>query len=340
MAGNLMGYGNLMSLPSSTKPFLDFEAIKQAANGHWINTIFPAVGINFTKHHSKPQPCPVCSGRDRFRCDDKQGTGTWYCNQCIPNAGNGFTLVQSFTGMDAYETNKTIAGILGIDTTATVSQEQRDAWRERQVEREVLEDEQKAQKRAEAAIRAENMWGNAKAVDQDHAYLVRKAIVVPPSIKQLGIDLIVPMYQGNDLVNMQTIAPNGYKLFLTDGVVTGAYHIIYDKATVDDGILLLCEGYATGVTLFNAMNGTYPVAVAFNANNLTPVALSLREQYPLHRILISADNDDTKAREAMVRDITDGKIPKNLNEYNTGLREAKKAAEAVNGELIMLGERL
>lgn len=338
MAGNLTGYGNLMSLPPSSRPPLDFEAIKQAANGHWVSTVFPYFGINLRGNGSKHQPCPICGGKDRFRCDDIAGEGTWFCNIC--QAGTGFTLVQRYSDLDAYKTNEMIAAALGLDTTATVSQEQRDAWREQQVEREVLEDEQKAQKRAEAAIRAENMWGNAKAVDQDHAYLVKKAIVVPPSIKQLGIDLVVPMYHGDDLVNVQTIAPNGDKLFLTGGSVTGAYHIIYDKATVDDGILLLCEGYATGVTLFNAMNGTYPVAVAFNANNLTPVALSLREQYPLHRILISADNDDAKAREAMVRDITDGKIPKPLNEYNTGLREAKKAAEAVNGELIMLGERL
>lgn len=328
---------DLMDSPSSRPP-LDFEAIKQAAIGNYVSTIFPAVGIELKGNGKKHQPCPLCSGNTRFRCDDKHGTGTWICNHC--GAGNGFMLVQRYTNLDPYEVNELLASILGLDTTATVSQEQRDAWREQQVQREVLEDEQKAQKRAEAAIRAENMWGNAKAVDQDHAYLTRKQIIAPPSIKQIGIDLIIPMYHGDDLVNIQTIAPNGYKLFLTDGAVTGAYHIIYDKATVDDGILLLCEGYATGVTLFNAMNGTYPVAVAFNANNLTPVAVSLREQYPLHRILISADNDDTKAREAMVRDITDGKIPKPLNEYNTGLREAKKAAEAVNGELIMLGERL
>lgn len=335
---------NLNFLPSdlmdspSLRPPLDFEAISQAAIGNYVSMIFPAVGIELKGNGKKHQPCPLCGGFDRWRCDDKQGTGTWICSQC--GAGTGFTLVQKYTNLDPYEVNELLASILGIDTTATVSQEQRDTWRSQQVEREVLEAEEKAQARADAAIRAENMWGNSQPVGHDHNYLVRKNIKPPSTIRMLGGDLVIPMYQGNDLVNVQTIAPNGDKLFLTGGVVKGAYHIIYDKATVDDGILLLCEGYATGVTLFNAMNGTYPVAVAFNANNLTPVALSLREQYPLHRILVGSDNDDAKAREAMVRDITDGKIPKPFNEYNTGLREAKKAAEAVNGELIMLGEQL
>jgi phage/plasmid primase-like uncharacterized protein len=28
------------------------------------------------------QPCPLCGGEDRYRFDDLNGTGSWYCNQC------------------------------------------------------------------------------------------------------------------------------------------------------------------------------------------------------------------------------------------------------------------
>ena len=38
----------------------------------------------------------------------------------------------------------------------------------------------------------------------------------------------------------------------------------------------------------------------------------------------------------MVKDIADGKNPKPLSEYNTGLREARRAALEVGGELITL----
>jgi putative DNA primase/helicase len=40
----------------------------------------------------------MCDGSDRFRFDDKEGRGTWFCNQC--GHGDGFDLVQQFTGRD------------------------------------------------------------------------------------------------------------------------------------------------------------------------------------------------------------------------------------------------
>jgi putative DNA primase/helicase len=43
------------------------------------------------KHHDD---CPICGrGTKRFRFDDKDGQGTWFCNQC--GAGNGFTLLRA-----------------------------------------------------------------------------------------------------------------------------------------------------------------------------------------------------------------------------------------------------
>ncbi|NYY79755.1 hypothetical protein DMH17_06695 [Raoultella planticola] len=34
----------------------------------------------------------MCGGADRFRFDDKEGRGTWFCNQC--GAGDGLKLVE------------------------------------------------------------------------------------------------------------------------------------------------------------------------------------------------------------------------------------------------------
>lgn len=55
------------------------------------------------------------------------------------------------------------------------------------------------------------------------------------------------------------------------------------------GVLLICEGAATGWSLFDATNLT--VAVAFSAGNLLPVAQLLRKTYPRARLLICADDD-------------------------------------------------
>jgi putative DNA primase/helicase len=62
----------------------------EQARGRWPDIhVFLGVGREFFKN--KHGPCPMCGGRDRFRYDDKDGTGSYYCNQC--GAGGGITLL-------------------------------------------------------------------------------------------------------------------------------------------------------------------------------------------------------------------------------------------------------
>ncbi len=196
---------------------LDFEAIRAAAVGNYVSTIFPAAGISFTKPAHQHQSCPMCGGDDRFRCDDKRGEGTWICSQC--GAGNGFMLVKDFTGLDVYETNKLIAGAIGLDTTSTVTDEQRAQWQSQQVEREAVEKAEKRQARIDAASRAQSIWDNSKPAADDHPYLLRKNVSAIGLSQDANDNLIIPMYYHNadkqqiTLVNVQTIAPDSEKLF-------------------------------------------------------------------------------------------------------------------------------
>jgi putative DNA primase/helicase len=54
----------------------------------------------------------------------------------------------------------------------------------------------------------------------------------------------------------------------------------------------LCEGYATGATIFETIGE--PVAVAFDAGNLLPVAANLKARYPGLQFLVAADSDQWK----------------------------------------------
>src|SRR5262249_17735157 len=54
---------------------------------HRWREILPLLGIDTRFLVNKHGPCPPCGGRDRFRFDDKNGEGTYYCNQCGPGAG-------------------------------------------------------------------------------------------------------------------------------------------------------------------------------------------------------------------------------------------------------------
>lgn len=317
---------------------LDFDAIRHAAIGNYVSTIFPAAGIIFSKKADQHQPCPMCSGNDRFRCDDKRGEGTWICSQC--GAGNGFMLVKEFTGLDVYETNKLIAGAIGLDATSTVTDEQRSQWQAQQVEREAVEKAAKRQARIDAAAKAQSIWDNAKPADNDHPYLLNKNVSALTLRQDKHDNLIIPMHYYNaeskqtTLVNVQTIAPDSEKLFLKGGLVSGAYHVIGTDAMLVGGIVLLCEGYATGASVFDAMGYSLPVIVAFNAHNLIPVAKSIRAQYPDHRIIICADDDTATAIKMRDKDIADGKEPKPLVEYNAGIRDARDAAIAISGEMV------
>jgi putative DNA primase/helicase len=88
----------------------------------------------------------------------------------------------------------------------------------------------------------------------------------------------------------------------------GCYHSIGKPA----GVLIVCEGFATGASSHEATGDA--VAVAFDAGNLEPVAVALRVKYPSLKIIIAADDDH----------LTDG---------NPGMTKARAAALAVGGLL-------
>jgi putative DNA primase/helicase len=78
-------------------------------------------------------------------------------------------------------------------------------------------------------------------------------------------------------------------------------------------ILLIAEGYATAATLHEATG--YPVAVAFDAYNLLPVALVLHKKYMRTKILVCGDDDY-------------------LTHGNPGCKAAEAAAIAAGGSWI------
>lgn len=305
---------------------LDFEYIKSQATGNWVGRIFPAVGVKLHGNGKKHQPCPLCGGSDRFRCDDKNGTGSWICNQC--GAGNGYTLVKKITNKDAYDTHATIAGILGIDGGKTISEEDKKAWAKAHAKRESDEKQAKKQARQAAAKIAQDRFNQAKYIDyknhETHPYLTKKG-VQPHGLRVDSYgNLLIPLYFHNTntgnitLCNVQSIDQDGKKLFIKDGLVGGAFYTIGD-VSVGDGVIFVCEGYATGASIFEAMAGSYPVIITFNADNMVKCSSIIRTLYPQHRLIFCADDD--KATE-----IKTGK--------NTGLLAGQEAANITQGEYI------
>jgi putative DNA primase/helicase len=69
--------------------------VKEVARGRW-QELLPALGVDSRYLERKHGPCPMCGGKDRYRWDNKDGTGSFFCSGCGP--GDGFVLAQKVTG--------------------------------------------------------------------------------------------------------------------------------------------------------------------------------------------------------------------------------------------------
>lgn len=69
----------------------------ERARGRW-QEILPRLGVETRFLVNKHGPCPLCGGKDRFRFDDRDGAGSYYCNQCGPGAG--LFLIKKLNGWD------------------------------------------------------------------------------------------------------------------------------------------------------------------------------------------------------------------------------------------------
>ena len=202
-----------------------------------------------------------------------------------------------------------ISGSWKSDSHAEFTPEQRKEWADRKRQ---IEEQREAERRAAAARAAEKaakMWeAGHDAADRAHDYLSRKKI---PGIgaRVLRDMLLIPMRLApGALCGLQVIQPDGSRKFLTGTPAGGAYTTI--GRPTKTGPIVICEGYATGVSIHVATG--YCVVVAFSASNLSAVAAKIRAALPDAVMVIAAD-DDFK---------TDG---------NPGLSRAREAAVAVSG---------
>ncbi|MES0473874.1 primase-helicase zinc-binding domain-containing protein [Citrobacter braakii] len=256
------------------------DTVKQAC-GHWPR-ILPALGVKVIKN--RHQACPVCGGSDRFRFDDKEERGTWFCNQC--GAGDGLKLVEKVFGVTPSEAAGKVNAVTGnlppVSPVVTAA----------------AEAETEADRKAAAAL-AVKLTEKARPVT-GNAYLTRKGfpgrecLTLTALHKTGGVtyragDVVVPLYDDTGaLVNVQLINADGLKRTLKGGQVKGACHILDGKKEAGKR-LWISEGYATALTVHHLTGET--VMVALSSVNLLSLASLARHKYPACRIVIAADRD-------------------------------------------------
>ena len=172
-------------------------------------------------------------------------------------------------------------------------------WAEVQAHREA-KDRERDEEAARVAEECRVRWENASEPSPGHPYLEKKGITTFPNLRQEGDGVLIvrmtSFADGNPVVSLQTINAQGEKRFVAGSralgsrCTIGGAHLLHRRKNARKTDLYICEGYATGWSIYRATNST--VVVAFSTANLMAVAKALREKYGKDQsIVICADND-------------------------------------------------
>ncbi|HHX3459319.1 TPA: primase-helicase zinc-binding domain-containing protein [Citrobacter freundii] len=296
------------------------ETVKQAC-GHW-SRILPALGVKVIKN--RHQSCPVCGGSDRFRFDDKEGRGTWFCNQC--GAGDGLKLVEKVFVVTPSEAAGKVNAVTG--NLSPVAPEVIAA----------AEAETVADRKAAAALAVRLM--EKTRPETGNAYLTRKGfpalecLTLTAMHKTGGVtfragDVVVPLYDDTGaLVNLQLINADGIKRTLKGGQVKRACHVIEGKKQAGKR-LWIAEGYATALTVHHLTGET--VMVALSSVNLLSLASLACQKSPACQIVLAADRDlngDGQSKAAAAADACEGivALPPVFGDWNDAFMQKGEEA--------------
>jgi phage/plasmid primase-like uncharacterized protein len=123
----------------------------------------------------------------------------------------------------------------------------------------------------QATLEARAYYAKCSQLLDGHPYLTHKLLGMEGCLG-LRVDaagwLVIPMLYNGKVLSLQRISPEGEKKFHAGATTKYAYYAIERPRAV---ITVLVEGFATGLTLFQAIPNSR-VIVAFNAGNLSLVA--------------------------------------------------------------------
>ena len=278
---------------------MKINEITTQAVGKW-QSIFSSLGIDVG--NGKHCPCPVCGGKDRFRFDNKNGRGTYICNQC--GSGDGLELIKNYYDCDAKEASNKVAEYLNLRNTSTSSDLKSD-----------LQDNI-----PDNPVCKKVNYLLSKAIFGQSDYLTKKGLTFDLTLLDDG-RIFAPLININsEYTGGQFIEPNGNKRLMRGSNKKGAFIWVNPKLGRPDEVnkelltateIIICEGLATGISIAEFRHRSLVIS-AIDAGNLIHVANSIREINSTVNIIIAGDNDIGSHK-------------------NTGKEKAIEAATAING---------
>lgn len=233
-----------------------------------------------------PHRCPTT--------DSKERKG-WYLLHIWP----GKDLIVGSFGI--WQGNNQNAIKVELSKDVSMSEEDRAALKTRLAEDKKRAQAQRENQAGRAARRAASVWSKASKSLPPGAeidYLRRKGVQSYGLRYTESGALVIPMQNASgETKGLQFILPASHprvkttkrdKEYWPPGLMKQG-HWFQIGSFYAGAIVLIVEGYATGATLHAATG--YPVVIAFDANNLLPVAMAIKKTRRTEHILICADDD-------------------------------------------------
>ncbi|MGV8959218.1 MAG: DUF5906 domain-containing protein [Stenotrophomonas sp.] len=277
----------------------------------------------------------------RTKVENERERRGWYVLHELQTSSNDVLVVGTFGVWRGNDNGAMKVELRKRD--AEFSQEQRDALRRRQAEDRKRAERARQAENAKAAARAAKAW-TLYSETGESPYLISKAVQGFGLRYTRANAAVLPLQDANGTVHglqflrtadQARAAKRPAKEFWPAGLAKkGHFHLI----GTPQWIVLVAEGYATAATLHMATG--YPVAVAFDAGNIGPVAAALHKRYSRARILICADDDilqkcrhpECKARLVLpVNPVDCPSCGKPHGASNAGVTSASAAAMEVKG---------
>jgi putative DNA primase/helicase len=211
----------------------------------------------------------------------------WYKLHEMRTGDGQYVVVGSFGNWKVGERHRVEVDWKGI---SQAEREALAAQREAAAQAQALERQQLAER---AAMTAAQLWKVAdrtgespylqrKLVDGEACRYLRDGAIVIPLIRY-------DLPRDEALKGLQVIHADGAKRF-TKGLDKPGTCLRLGHVVVGEPVLI-CEGYATGLTLRMATERRLPVVVAIDAGNLAHVVRLMRELFPHSPLVICADDD-------------------------------------------------
>ncbi|MFN1150317.1 primase-helicase zinc-binding domain-containing protein, partial [Serratia liquefaciens] len=192
--------------------------VRNKASGYW-QSILERMNISTNRSEG---PCPACGGNTRYRFDDKDGRGTYFCSHC--GAGTGLDLVMKVKQCGAREAAVMVADVMALP----------------------LPEQKPAREKPQTDITSKVEALADKAAPGQSAYLTSKGLQRHFPLLSDGSMLITLMNVAGVITGAQVIKPDGSKRLVAGTVKKGSFFALGNVDAPD--VVLIGEGLATVIS--------------------------------------------------------------------------------------------